>query len=64
MTLAYDLTQSIQSGAPDSAAGLNSIAGVLDPDGSPHAFRFCTDTNSTTRDCMDFPNLVPSASTN
>jgi len=63
VTLAYDLSQSIQSGAPESAA-LFSLAGVVDADGSPHAFRFCEDTGPATRDCMDFPNLVPSAAKN
>lgn len=57
--LGYHLDQAIVSG-PRSARSTFSIAGNDDPDGSPHFFRACADTD-VGRDCMDFPNFTPSA---
>jgi hypothetical protein len=56
VTLSYDLAQSIAVGAPDTARGDMAIAG------DPRYFRDCQDVDAQTRVCMDFPDLVPSAS--
>jgi hypothetical protein len=58
VTLGYDLSQAIVSGAP---TGSFSLAGHADPDGTPHVYRACADADASHRVCMDFPDFAPSA---
>ncbi|HET7504201.1 MAG TPA: hypothetical protein VFK02_24440 [Kofleriaceae bacterium] len=62
VTLGYDLGAAIVAGPPGSAQGCSfSIAGHVDPSGSPHCFRACVDVDASSRVCMDFPDFAPSA---
>ena len=58
VTLGYDLSTSIVSGAP--GRGSYTIDGAMD-DGHPRWFRACEDVDAEHRDCFDFPDFVPSA---
>lgn len=60
--LGYELARSIVSGPPHPSSPHCSfaVAGHDDPDGSPHCYRTCVDTDSG-RDCMDFPDFAPTA---
>ena len=60
VTLGYDLSAALVAGMP--GPGSYDIAGDDDADGSPHSFRACADLDATHRDCMDYPDFVPSAS--
>jgi hypothetical protein len=53
--LGYDLSRAIVSGAPSATCGSSSI------EGDPRCFRACVETSATTRTCMDFPELTPTA---
>jgi hypothetical protein len=60
VSLGYDLSTAIVAGAPAAQASF-SIAGHDDAGGQPHTFRACVDVDADHRDCMDFPELSPSA---
>ncbi len=57
--LGYDLAQAVVSGAPSSHSQCSIIG--HDPNGVPHCFRACVDTDATSRVCMDFPDFNPTA---
>lgn len=62
ISLGYDLAAAVVAGVPAPGAThcSFSIAGHDDPGGQPHCFRACVDI-ADRRDCMDFPDLTPSA---
>lgn len=57
VTLGYDLGAAIVSGAPASP----SQGGAFSIAGQSHSYRACVDIDATSRVCMDFPELTPSA---
>ena len=59
VSLGYDLGAAIIAGAPGQ--GSFSLVGHDEPTGRPHAFRACADIDAEHRDCMDFPELAPTA---
>jgi hypothetical protein len=56
VTLGYDLGAAIVEGAP--ATPLHGGLGIV---GVAHPFRACADVDDSSRVCMDFPELTPSA---
>ncbi|CAN5381790.1 hypothetical protein BH11MYX1_BH11MYX1_17270 [soil metagenome] len=60
VTLGYDLDRAGVSGAP-APGNPGTVVGATELDGTPHQFRTCSDVDDMHRDCLDFPELAPSA---
>jgi hypothetical protein len=60
VTLGYDLDRAVARGMP-VPGNPSSVVGATELDGTAHQFRTCSDVDATHRDCLDFPELAPSA---